>query len=154
MPRLFHGKWFSGNYFLNFMCLFVIIKVGRRKTFSNQRKICLGFQENVFLLFWVKNTFQKLWKFRNVMLFADYIKFDPQTFDCYIFCFEFFFSISSLKIWFNLIFISTLILIFMIVNFFFIIIFLIEIFYLSNLILILLIFIYFIWNNLWNCNFF
>jgi hypothetical protein len=23
-------------------------------------------------------------KFRNVILFADYIKFDPQTFDCYI----------------------------------------------------------------------
>jgi hypothetical protein len=22
------------------------------------------------------------------MLFADYIKFGPQTFDCYIFCFE------------------------------------------------------------------
>ena len=37
-------------------------------------------------------------KFRNIMLFADYIKFDPQTFDCYIFCFESFFSISSLRI--------------------------------------------------------
>jgi hypothetical protein len=24
-------------------------------------------------------------KFRNVILFADYIKFGPQTFDCYIY---------------------------------------------------------------------
>jgi len=37
-------------------------------------------------------------KFRNVILFADYIKFDPQTFDCYIYiyiyiyiCFEYLF---------------------------------------------------------------
>jgi hypothetical protein len=32
-------------------------------------------------------------KFKNVILFADYIKFDPQTFDLNIY-----FSISSLKI--------------------------------------------------------
>jgi hypothetical protein len=34
-------------------------------------------------------------KFRNIILFADYIKFDPQNFDCYIYIY---FSISSLKI--------------------------------------------------------
>jgi len=55
-----------------------------------------------------------------------------------------FFSISSLKMWFNLIFILTLVLIFIIVIYFSLIIFLIEIFYLSNLILILLIVTYFI----------
>jgi hypothetical protein len=49
-----------------------------------------------------------------------------------------------------LIFISTLVLIFMIVICFSLIIFLIENFYLSDLVLILLIVIYFIWNNLWN----
>jgi hypothetical protein len=38
-------------------------------------------------------------KFRNVILFADYIKFDPQTFDCYIyFVLNIFFPISSLII--------------------------------------------------------
>jgi hypothetical protein len=43
-------------------------------------------------------------KFRNVILFADYIKFDPQTFDCYIYIYIYifvlniYFSISSLKI--------------------------------------------------------
>jgi hypothetical protein len=38
-------------------------------------------------------------KFRNVILFADYIKFGPQTFDCYIyFVLNIYFSISSLTI--------------------------------------------------------
>jgi hypothetical protein len=30
-------------------------------------------------------------KFKNIILFTDYIKFDPQIFDCYIFCLNFFF---------------------------------------------------------------
>ena len=47
--RLFPEKWFPGNYFLNFPCLFVIKKVGQRKTLSSQRKIWLGFQKSVFL---------------------------------------------------------------------------------------------------------
>jgi hypothetical protein len=29
-------------------------------------------------------------KFKNIILFTDYIKFDSQTFDCYIFYFDFF----------------------------------------------------------------
>jgi hypothetical protein len=38
-------------------------------------------------------------KIRNVILFADYIKFDPQTFDCYIYIvLNICFSISSLRI--------------------------------------------------------
>jgi len=81
---------------------------------------------------------KKFEKIINVMLFANYIQFDTQTFDCYIFCFEFIFSISSLIIWFNLIFKSILILIFMIIICFSLIIFLIKIFYLSNLIFIIL----------------
>ena len=37
-------------------------------------------------------------KFRNIILFADYIKFGPQTFDCYIyFILNIYFLISSLK---------------------------------------------------------
>ena len=57
---------------------------------------------------------------------------------------DFFFLISSLKIWFNLIFILTLVLIFMIIIYFSLISFLIKIFYLSNLVIILLIVTYFI----------
>jgi hypothetical protein len=37
-------------------------------------------------------------KFRNIILFADYIKFGPQIFDCYIYFVLIFFSISSLRI--------------------------------------------------------
>jgi hypothetical protein len=49
--------------------LFVIRKVGQRKTLSgqqktlfNQRKIWLDFHESVFLLFWVENTFPEVVK--------------------------------------------------------------------------------------------
>jgi len=88
----------------------------------------------------------------NPIAFVGYIKFGPQTFDCYIFYFEsFFFQFDPLEFDF---FLSTLVLVFLIAICFSLILFLIEIFYLSYLVLILLIAIYFIWNNLWNCNFF
>jgi len=51
---------FRETTFQNFLCLFAIRKVGQQKTLSSQRKIWLGFQESVFLLFWAENTFQKL----------------------------------------------------------------------------------------------
>jgi hypothetical protein len=46
--------------FQTFLCLFVIRKVGQRKTLSSQRKIWFDFQKNIFLLFWTANTFWKL----------------------------------------------------------------------------------------------
>jgi hypothetical protein len=36
-------------------------------------------------------------KFKNIILFADYIKFGPQTFDCYIIFFEYFFRFHLLE---------------------------------------------------------
>jgi hypothetical protein len=40
-------------------------------------------------------------KFKNIILFTDYIKFDFQTFDYYVyFVLNIFFSISSFRIWF------------------------------------------------------
>jgi hypothetical protein len=69
------------------------------------------------------------------------------------FVLNFFSSISPIRIWFNLIFILILILILWLLFVFSLIIFLIKIFYLSNLILVLLIVTYFIWNNLWNYNY-
>jgi hypothetical protein len=46
-----------------------------------------------------KTLFRNCEKFRNIILFADYIKFGPQTFDYYIyFVLNIYFSISSLKI--------------------------------------------------------
>jgi hypothetical protein len=64
-------------------------------------------------------------KIRNVILFADYIKFGPQTFDSIIFCFEYlFFNFIP----YNLIFILILVLIFIIVICFFFIIFKLKFF--------------------------
>jgi hypothetical protein len=42
--------------------LFVIRKVGQQKILFSQRRICLGFHESAFLLFWTENTSWKLWK--------------------------------------------------------------------------------------------
>jgi hypothetical protein len=57
--------------FQTFPCFFAIRKIGQWKTLS---KSCE--------------------KFRNIILFANYNKFGPQTFDCYIYIF----SISPLRI--------------------------------------------------------
>jgi len=81
------------------MCLFAIRKIGQRKTLSNQRKIWLDFQESVFLENLGRKHIPEVVKNLKMSLFADYIKFDPQTFDCYIyFILNIYFLISSLKI--------------------------------------------------------
>jgi len=63
--------------FQTFLCLFAIRKVG-------QRKIWLDFQESVFLENLGGKHFPEVVKKLKMSLFTDYIKFDPQTFDCYI----------------------------------------------------------------------
>jgi len=81
------------------MCLFAIRKVGQRKTLSSKRKIWVGFQESVFLENLDGKHFPKVVKNLEMLLFANYIKFDLQTFDCYIyFVLNIYFLISSLKI--------------------------------------------------------
>jgi len=105
MKNIFQSKknliWFSRNIFSfgyvcfpesgfwettfqTFLCLFVIRKVGQWKTLSSQMKIWLGFQESVFLKNLGGKHFPEVVKNLEMSLFADYIKFDPQTFDCYI----------------------------------------------------------------------
>jgi hypothetical protein len=76
-------------------------------------------------------------KFRNVILFVDYIKFNPQTFDCYIY---FVFQFHPLEFNFYINFGPHFYNCYLLFPYYF----LIEIFYLSNLILILLIVTYFI----------
>jgi hypothetical protein len=136
---------FSGNWLFKHLCICLLLgKLVNGKYFPVKGKLGLIFKK-VFSFYWGRKTLSRSCeKFRNIILFANYVKFSPQTFDCYIFCLNLFFSISSLKIWFNLIFILTLILIFMIIIYFSLIIFFIEIFYLSNLVLILFIITYFI----------
>ena len=73
--------------FQTFLCLFGIRKVSQRKTLSSQRKNWLGFQESVFLKNLDGKHFSEVLKNLKMSLFANYIKFDPQTFDCYIYLF-------------------------------------------------------------------
>jgi len=90
---------FRETTFQTFMCLFAIRKVDQRKTFSSQKQIWLGFQESVFLENLGGKHFPEIMKNLEMPLFADYIKFDLQTFDCYIyFVLNIYFLISSLKI--------------------------------------------------------
>jgi hypothetical protein len=76
------------------------------------------------------NTLSRCEKFKNILLFVNYIKFYPQSFNYYTFYFESFFMyflISSLKILFCFIFTSILVLILLIAICFYLIFFLIEI---------------------------
>jgi hypothetical protein len=75
---------FPETTFQTFLYLFAIKKVDQRKTLSSQKKIWLGFQESVFLENLGGKHFPEVVKNLEMSLFADYIKFDPQTFDCYI----------------------------------------------------------------------
>jgi hypothetical protein len=50
------------------------------------KKILIWFSEKCFPENFGQKTLSGSYeKFRNVILFADYIKFGPQTFDCYIY---------------------------------------------------------------------
>jgi len=88
---------------LLYVCL-SLEKLVNGKHFPIKQKFSLVSKKVFFFYFRWKTLFTNFKKFRNVMLFADYIKFDPQTFDCYIFCFEsFFFQFHPLEfdlIWF------------------------------------------------------
>jgi hypothetical protein len=80
----FPESGFRETTFQTLLCLFAIRKVGQQKILSSQRKIWLGFQESVFLENLGEKHFPEVVKNLEMSLFADYIKFDPQTFDCYI----------------------------------------------------------------------
>jgi hypothetical protein len=94
MKNTFQSKknlaWFSGKCFFffavfvfreitfqTFMYLFAVRKVGQRKTLSSQKKIWLGFQKNVFLENLGGKHFLEVVKNLEMLLYADYIKFDP-----------------------------------------------------------------------------
>ena len=125
---------------LSCVCL-PLEKLINRKHFLVKEKFSLISRKVFFFYFGQKTLSGSCEKFRNVIIFADYIKFDPQTFDCYIyFVLNIFFQFHPLEFNFY-------------INFgphfyncylFFPYYFLIEIFYLSNLVLILFIVTYFI----------
>ena len=83
---------------LSCVCL-LLEKLVNGKYFSVKEKFSFV-SRKVFSFYFLRKTLSgSCEKFRNAILFADYIKFDPQTFDCYIyFVLNIYFSISSLKI--------------------------------------------------------
>jgi len=60
LRKLVNGKHFPVKEKFGLVCRKVFSFYVGRKTLSSQRKIWLGLQESIFLLFWAKNTFQKL----------------------------------------------------------------------------------------------
>jgi len=118
----------------SFYIYFSLEKLVNKNIFQLNKKLTYFLEKkNIFLLFWMEYTFKKLQKNKKkFFLFVDYIKYGSQFFDCYIFCFEiffylFFFSISFLRIDL-IIFISTRVLILLIVICFSLILFLIDFF--------------------------
>jgi len=136
---------------LSCICL-SLEKLVNGKYFLVKEKCGLVSRKVFSFYFGRKTLYGSCEKFRNVILFADYIKFGSQTFDCYIYIYIYilfwiiFFQFHPLKFDFYINFGPYFYNCYLLFPYYF----LIEIFYLSNLILILLIVIYFIWNNLWN----
>ena len=110
------------------------------KDFPVKVKFCLVSRKVFSFYFGRKTLSGSCEKFRNIILFADYIKFGSQTFDCYIYFVLFFFQFHPLKFDFCIDFGPH----FYNYHLLFLYHFLIEIFYLSNSVLILLIVTYFI----------
>jgi len=83
---------------LFYVCL-SLKKLVNEKYFSVKKKFGLVFRK-VFSFYFERKTFSgSCKKFRNIIWFADYIKFGLQTSDCYIyFVLNICFSISSLRI--------------------------------------------------------
>jgi hypothetical protein len=116
-------------------------KLVNGKHFSVKEKFSLVFRKVFSFYFGRKTLSGSCEKIRNVILFADYIKFGSQTFDCYIYFFLIFvFQFHPLEFDFYINFGPR----FYNCYLFFPYYFLIEIFYLSNLILIFIIITYFI----------
>jgi hypothetical protein len=93
-------KVFFRNLFFKFFCVYLSLeKLVNEKHFSIKKKFSLVFRKVFFFYFERKTIFKSCEKCKNVILFADYIKFDHQTFDCYIyFVLNIYFLISSLRI--------------------------------------------------------
>jgi len=93
-------KIVSEKLFFKFSCVCLSLeKLINKKYFPIKEKFGLVFKKVFSFYFGRKTLSGSCEKFRNVILFADYIKFDPQTFDCYIyFVLNICFSISSFRI--------------------------------------------------------
>jgi len=71
-------------------CIYLLLeKLINEKYFSVKEKFDLIFRKVFFFYFRRKTLSESSEKFRNVILFTDYIKFGPQTFNYYIYIYYF-----------------------------------------------------------------
>ena len=97
-------KVVSGKPLSKLSCVcFPLEKLVNGKYFPVKGKFSLISRKVFSFYFGRKTICRSCEKFINIILFADYIKFGPQTFDCYIYIYIYFvlniyFSISSLRI--------------------------------------------------------
>jgi len=93
-------KVVSGKSFFKLLCVCLLLKkLINGKHFSVKGEFSLVFRKVFSFYFGRKTLSESYEKFRNVILFTDYIKSGPQTFNCYIyFVLNIYFSISSLRI--------------------------------------------------------
>ena len=73
---------------LSCVCL-PLKKLANGKHFPVKEKFGLVSRKVFFFYFGRKTLSRSCEKIRNVILFVDYIKFGPQTFDCYIYIYLF-----------------------------------------------------------------
>jgi hypothetical protein len=77
--------------FQTFLCLFALEKLVNGKHFPVKGKFDL-ISRKLFSFYFGRKTFSRSCEnFKNIILFADYVKFDLQIFYCYIFCLNLFF---------------------------------------------------------------
>jgi hypothetical protein len=113
-------KIVSGKSLSKLSCICLPLeKLLNGKYFQVKEKFSLVSRKVFSFYFGWKTLSGSCEKFKNVILFADYIKFGSQTFDCYIYFVLFFLNFIP----YDLIFILILVLIFIIVICFSLIVF-------------------------------
>ena len=83
-PCLFPGIHFPGNHFPNFPVFVCLPESWSTENTFQSKKNLAWFSGKCFPENLGGKHFPEAVKNLEMSLFADYIKFDPQTFDCYI----------------------------------------------------------------------
>ena len=130
------------------MCLFGIIKIDQWKTLSSKKKYSLVSRKVFSFYFGWKTLSENCEKYHIICWLYQILSSNFLL--LYIFCFEYFFQFYSLEFIFYINLGPYFYNCYLLFSYYF----LTEIFYLSNMVIIFLIATYFIWNNLWNGNYY
>ena len=84
MLCMFFEIYFPENYFSNFFLFICFLKSWSTENTFQSKKNLVWFSGKCFPKNLGGKHFPEVVKNLEMSLFADYIKFDPQTFDCYI----------------------------------------------------------------------